>query len=70
MCACIGKFDFRPYRLVLAVAVIIYFQSLLLSFYYLLPIDENEKKFIPGEKIPVIDIRVYADLFVSQGLTG
>lgn len=39
----------RPYQVVIAVGVIVYLYSLLLSFYYLLPVNERNNKFIPGK---------------------
>lgn len=43
-----GSFDFRPYQLTLAVGVILYCYSLLISIYYILPVNKEKKKFIPG----------------------
>lgn len=43
-----GYFDYRAYQIVLAVAVIIYAHSLVFTIYYVLPMDEENRKFIPG----------------------
>lgn len=43
-----GHFDFRAYQIVLSMAVIVYLHTLFFLFYYLLPTDENNHKFIPG----------------------
>jgi hypothetical protein len=43
-----GSFDFRPYQLCIAAAVLVYLHSLIFTLYYILPLDENSHKFIPG----------------------
>jgi hypothetical protein len=43
-----GFFDFWPYQLVLALGVILYVYSSLVAIYYLLPVDEQRRKTIPG----------------------
>lgn len=43
-----GYFDFWPYQLLLALGVLLYFYSTVVAAYYLLPIDEDRNKTIPG----------------------
>jgi hypothetical protein len=39
----------RPYEFVIVAGVLIYLHTLVTSLYYLLPVDEQDEKYIPGE---------------------
>lgn len=45
-----GYFDFRAYEFLMVVAVLVYFKNTSLLIYYLLPVDEDQHKFVPGLK--------------------
>jgi len=46
----VGTFDMRPFQLVLACGILINLYTLLLALYYLLPVDKNRRKYLPGCK--------------------
>lgn len=43
-----GSFNMRPYQFVIGAGVLIYIHTLITSMYYLLPVDDNNEKYIPG----------------------
>lgn len=43
-----GSFSMAPYQLVIVAAAFEYAHSLLFTIFYILPVDENNQKFIPG----------------------
>jgi hypothetical protein len=43
-----GSFNMRPYQFVVGAGVLIYIHTLVTSMYYLLPVDENNQKYVPG----------------------
>lgn len=43
-----GSFNMRPYQLVVGAGVLIYIHTLITSMYYLLPVDDNNQKYVPG----------------------
>eukprot|EP00596_Hydrurales_sp_CCMP1899_P006877 CAMPEP_0119035080 /NCGR_PEP_ID=MMETSP1177-20130426/2050_1 /TAXON_ID=2985 /ORGANISM="Ochromonas sp, Strain CCMP1899" /LENGTH=400 /DNA_ID=CAMNT_0006992977 /DNA_START=112 /DNA_END=1314 /DNA_ORIENTATION=+ len=43
-----GVFDYRPYQLVIAVTALTYAYSLITTIFYVLPMDDDNRKFIPG----------------------
>lgn len=43
-----GHFNFRPYQAVIAFGVVIYAYNALFAIYYVLPVNEQKQKFIPG----------------------
>lgn len=45
-----GSFNMRPYQLVLVCGVLINLYTFLLVLYYLLPVDKNRRKYLPGCK--------------------
>ena len=38
----------RPYQFVIGAGVLIYIHTLITSMYYLLPVDDNNEKYVPG----------------------
>ena len=38
----------RPYQFVIGMGVLIYIHTLITSMYYLLPVDDDNQKYIPG----------------------
>lgn len=47
-----GHFNFRAYEAVLAIVILVFIYSLVFSIYFLLPVDENNQKYVPGESPP------------------
>lgn len=45
-----GAFNMRPFQLVLVCGVLINLYTFLLAMYYLLPVDKNRRKYLPGCK--------------------
>ena len=43
-----GHFNMRPYQFVIVVGVLIFIHTLITSMYYLLPVNEENEKYIPG----------------------
>lgn len=43
-----GFFDFRPFQTAIAAAILVYIHSLAFLVYYILPVDSDHHKFIPG----------------------
>jgi len=43
-----GSFNMRPYQLVIAVGVLVYIHCLLTAMYYLLPVNREGVKYVPG----------------------
>eukprot|EP01032_Pedospumella_encystans_P014832 gene14832-17010_t len=43
-----GSFNMRPYQFVIGAGVLIYIHTLITSMYYLLPVDDNNEKYVPG----------------------
>lgn len=46
----VGSFNMRPFQLVLVCGVLINLYTFLLALYYLLPVDKNRRKYLPGCK--------------------
>lgn len=46
-----GQFNFRAYQLVIAVGVLAFLQNLGHLTYYVLPVDSNRQKYLPGEQL-------------------
>ena len=42
-----GHFDFRSYKITMAMAIVLYVENISLLMYYLLPVDENDQKYFP-----------------------
>ena len=45
----VGSFDMSPYQLLVVAGVLIYIHTLVTSLYYLLPVDDENQKYIPGK---------------------
>lgn len=43
-----GEFNFRSYQLVIAVGVLAFLQNIAHLTYYVLPVDSNRQKYLPG----------------------
>jgi hypothetical protein len=43
-----GSFDFLPYQYIIGLGVVTFLYSSLFALYYLLPVDENSRKYVPG----------------------
>lgn len=41
----------RPFEFVIVVGVLIYLHTLVTSIYYLLPVDDDNQKYIPGNHL-------------------
>lgn len=41
----------RPYQFVIGAGVLIYIHTMITSIYYLLPVDDDNQKYIPGSYI-------------------
>jgi hypothetical protein len=46
----VGAFNMRPFQLVLVCGVLTNLYTFLLALYYLLPVDKNRRKYLPGCK--------------------
>ena len=44
-----GSFKLRQYHFVIAVGVFIFVHAMITSTYYLLPVDEQNEKYVPGK---------------------
>lgn len=43
-----GSFNMRPYQFVIGAGVLIYIHTMITSMYYLLPVDNDNQKYLPG----------------------
>lgn len=43
-----GYFDYRPYQLIIAASVLAFIYSSFILVYYILPVDADSKKVLPG----------------------
>lgn len=41
----------RPYQFVIVCGVLVYLHTLVTSLYYLLPVDDDNQKYIPGSPL-------------------
>jgi hypothetical protein len=54
-----GYFDMRPYQAVMGIAILVFIHSVVFTAYYILPVDENENKYVPGMQSISIRDTVY-----------
>lgn len=58
-------FDMRPYRFVVVVGVMICIHTLIALVYYVMPVDENNDKYVPGVRW-VVDCLLNDDVHVED----
>jgi len=51
-----GSFNMRPYQFVIGMGVLIYIHTLITSMYYLLPVDDDNQKYIPGMQSNILNV--------------
>jgi hypothetical protein len=44
-----GSFNFRPYQVIIALGVINFVHSISYMVYYVLPLNEQQQKYVPGK---------------------
>lgn len=58
-------FDMRPYRFVVAVGILTCMHTLIAAMYYVMPVDENNDKYVPGVRW-VVDCLLNDDVHVED----
>ena len=65
-----GAFNMRPYQFVIGAGVLIYIHTMVTSMYYLLPVDDDNQKYIPGillyTRYIVINTRMHSPYIVQS----
>ena len=64
-----GYFDFQPFQAVIAIGTLVFVHSTLFSIYYILPLDSNNNKFIPGRILSLCLAYSTRFLQLEPGLT-